>query len=285
MSKLKILGTGAAEGIPALFCQCELCMEARNRGGKNIRTRTSMMIGDKFKIDFPPDSNLHILKYGLDLGKLDYLLISHCHADHFDVEELENYSKTAAHIKRAKPLKLYFSQACYDHLIKTVTCFNNLENINPIEIEILEPYKRYETEELYFTPILVQHAPNQQCFNFFIEMKDGKNILYGMDAKKYPVESILFIKKCNIDICICDATHLYEPCGVHMYYNDVRAFQDFLKDNGILNENSKFIVNHFSHNGNNSQNGGNLQMLHENLEKIYGKSGILVAYDGMEIDI
>ena len=62
MAKLRILGTAAAEGLPALFCQCELCTEARKRGGKDLRTRTSMMIGDTFKVDFPPDSYYHMLR-------------------------------------------------------------------------------------------------------------------------------------------------------------------------------------------------------------------------------
>ncbi len=32
--KLKYLGTAAAEGIPALFCRCEMCAYARKAGGK-----------------------------------------------------------------------------------------------------------------------------------------------------------------------------------------------------------------------------------------------------------
>ena len=30
--KLQFLGTGAAEGIPAVFCECEACEEIRRRG-------------------------------------------------------------------------------------------------------------------------------------------------------------------------------------------------------------------------------------------------------------
>ncbi len=38
--KLKYLGTAAAEGIPALFCNCKHCASARELSGKNIRTRS-----------------------------------------------------------------------------------------------------------------------------------------------------------------------------------------------------------------------------------------------------
>jgi len=33
--KVKILGTAAAEGWPALFCRCPACQRARKLGGKN----------------------------------------------------------------------------------------------------------------------------------------------------------------------------------------------------------------------------------------------------------
>ena len=39
--KLVFLGTAAAEAIPALWCGCNICREARRRGGKDIRRRCS----------------------------------------------------------------------------------------------------------------------------------------------------------------------------------------------------------------------------------------------------
>jgi phosphoribosyl 1,2-cyclic phosphate phosphodiesterase len=32
---IQLLGTAAAEGIPALGCNCRVCATARERGGKN----------------------------------------------------------------------------------------------------------------------------------------------------------------------------------------------------------------------------------------------------------
>ncbi len=37
--KLTYLGTAAAEGWPAVFCNCPCCRQARVLGGKDIRTR------------------------------------------------------------------------------------------------------------------------------------------------------------------------------------------------------------------------------------------------------
>lgn len=71
--KIKILGTCAAEGWPALFCNCSSCQKARQLGGKNIRTRSSLQIDDLLKIDLPPDTLVHSYKYNMKLHKLRYL--------------------------------------------------------------------------------------------------------------------------------------------------------------------------------------------------------------------
>ena len=48
--KITFLGTAAAEGVPAIFCNCEYCQNARLKGGKNIRTRSQEIINEYIKI-------------------------------------------------------------------------------------------------------------------------------------------------------------------------------------------------------------------------------------------
>ena len=50
--KIKYLGTGAAEGIPAIFCNCSICKNAKNMKGKEIRTRCQAIIDEEIIIDF-----------------------------------------------------------------------------------------------------------------------------------------------------------------------------------------------------------------------------------------
>ena len=42
--ELQYLGTAAAEGWPALFCDCRICRHARETGGKELRTRTQSLV-------------------------------------------------------------------------------------------------------------------------------------------------------------------------------------------------------------------------------------------------
>ena len=57
--KIKYLGTAAAEGVPAIFCRCEVCRKSKAAGGRNIRTRSQSIIDDRLLLDFCPAPALH----------------------------------------------------------------------------------------------------------------------------------------------------------------------------------------------------------------------------------
>ena len=38
--KIQFLGTGAAEGVPAMFCACPVCKKIRSMGKQEVRTRS-----------------------------------------------------------------------------------------------------------------------------------------------------------------------------------------------------------------------------------------------------
>lgn len=80
--KLTFLGTGDAMGVPRLYCDCEVCMEARTTG-INRRYRSSVLVhgsDGEFMIDGGPDF-VHQMEL---LGKrqLRTMLVTHPHFDH-----------------------------------------------------------------------------------------------------------------------------------------------------------------------------------------------------------
>ena len=69
----QFLGTSAAEGVPAPFCSCKACEDAR-RHPENQRMRTSFRIDEKMLIDLGADANVQAMRYG-DFTKLEHGLI------------------------------------------------------------------------------------------------------------------------------------------------------------------------------------------------------------------
>lgn len=56
--KIHILDSAAAEGFPAMFCECDTCKRARAEGGRSIRARSQAVIDNTILIDFGPDTIL-----------------------------------------------------------------------------------------------------------------------------------------------------------------------------------------------------------------------------------
>ena len=102
--KIQYLGTAAAEGIPALFCQCDLCTKARKLRGKNLRGRSGMILDDSLMIDFPPDMLMYVFNLNIDLAKISDILITHTHSDHFHSAQLMmRLPGCFCHIKEGSP--------------------------------------------------------------------------------------------------------------------------------------------------------------------------------------
>ena len=66
MMRITILGSAAAEAVPSLWCQCEVCRQARQNGGKDLRRRTSYLIDQDTMIDFGPDAFWQSIAFGID---------------------------------------------------------------------------------------------------------------------------------------------------------------------------------------------------------------------------
>jgi phosphoribosyl 1,2-cyclic phosphate phosphodiesterase len=178
--KLKILGTCAAEGWPALFCDARM-PESRKLGGKNIRTRSSLQINDDLKIDFPPDTMSHVHKYGLELHNLKYLLVSHSHSDHLAVHDLEYMMEPFALPPVFESLKIFGNGASIKRIKNAQTekvsrhpgLLNEIHSFQ--ELDLL-PYK--------ISTLKAMHKPDEESLNYIIE-KDGKRVLYACDTGYY----------------------------------------------------------------------------------------------------
>jgi phosphoribosyl 1,2-cyclic phosphate phosphodiesterase len=83
MMDIIFLGTGAAEGSPAMYCRCQHCTTVRKTGGKDLRTRSALRIGELYQIDIGPDINWQLHTHGLDMHSIEHIFITHTHADYF----------------------------------------------------------------------------------------------------------------------------------------------------------------------------------------------------------
>lgn len=268
--KLTFLGTAAAEGFPAVFCNCEHCKQARKLGGKNIRTRSQSLINNDLLIDLPADTYHHFLENGILGDEIKYLFITHSHQDHLYPGELQTRKAPFAHNMSVAELNVYCSRGAYD-----VLSAKELENVKLHLVKAFEPVK---VDGYEVVPLPANHFQGDDAVFYII--KGEKTVLYAHDTGYFYEEVFEYIEKENIkfDFCTFDCTSVELPerdIDGHMAFENIGRVITRLKDMGAMDDNTISYVNHFSHNGN---------PLHENLERIAKPLNLNVSYDGLEVE-
>ena len=273
--KLQYYGTAAAEGWPGLFCKCQVCQEARRRGGKNIRTRAQACIDDRLLLDFGPDTYLHTIYGNLKLEQIHCCLITHSHEDHLCISEIGYRAHGYAGQVIPERFMFYGSRTVCDILGHMPSWENDPERIG---FQPVDPYQTFEVEGYQVTPLIASHAldetPPMICYIYAIE-KDGKRILYAHDTGYFPEKTWEWLEGRPFDLVSLDCTTLaYREGRTHMGIENVLEVKEKMIQIGCGKPNTHWIINHFSHNG---------VILHEELVDRMTPYGIEVSYDGMEV--
>lgn len=275
--KILYMGTAAAEGWPGLFCSCYVCSHARKVGGRNLRTRTQAMLDDDLLIDFPPDSYCHALKYGLDLGKLHTLLVTHSHMDHWFPTDIIHRHEHFGHGAQGV-LDIYGNEAVektfYDHIL--------IDRFKPHPIDDVVHFHRthggdhIQAGAWEIVAVPADHDKREEPL-VYICKKNGKTVFYGHDTgANLSQQAWDLLAQEKFDLISLDATMgLKSIGGYHMGLPDIEPFIQKMTQLGCVDEHTVKVVNHFSHNG---------EMTHDQLTAWGDERGILVAYDGMTIE-
>lgn len=277
--KLKYLGTAAAEGFPALFCQCPNCKKAPLLGGRNIRTRSQALLDDKLLIDFPPDTFLHQLYGGLRTDNIRSCIVTHAHSDHLYAPDLEMRKVNFAILDdETVPFTMYATRAGYDKIRSTLTdCRVQPERVQAVQIT---PGVRFEAEGFTILPLQAKHSPKTDPVVFVIE-KDGISLGYFHDTSILPEESWQQLSQLTHPMKLisldCTEGTLAEDSLGHMNLSQCIQTRDRLLAIKAADENTIFVLNHFSHNGCNT--------LYDDLVPIAEKEGFIVSYDGMTAEL
>lgn len=278
--KIKFLGTAAAEGFPSMFCRCDYCEEARKSGGKNLRSRSQLLINQDLLIDFPSDTYMHSQVHGLHMDEIKYLFVTHSHLDHFACEDLIMRGVAFAHNIKEPLLTVYGSEQVktpYDY-------FYEKEMFGPVRdgyrFECISTYQKITAGEYQVIPLPARHMTTEQAYIYLV-IQNEKAVLYATDTGMIYDEVFDFLKKENIylDMAIFDCTMVNNPTrdiDTHMDISRNVRCVERLRENGNIDKNTKLYATHFSHNGNPMQS---------ELEKQLLPYSIIPAYDGLEVEI
>lgn len=272
--KITYYGTAAGEGWPGIFCQCELCRQARRLGGKNIRTRSQALVNDDLLLDLPPDTYLHSLYNGLELSRVRSLLMTHSHADHCHAEDLELLREPFSHTYGGQ-MQVYGNETVGEAVRRACGSLGGeRERFQFHEAACNVPFG---AGDYTVVPLRATHDKRERCLFYRIAQGD-KAILYAHDTGAFTRENLdcLAQQPGKLSLVSLDCTCQKDRDGNnHMGLPDAVEQKERLLELGLADRHTIWVVNHFSHNGG---------WLHEELAAQAQRYGMIASYDGLSIE-
>jgi len=271
--KLIFLGTGAAEGIPAMRCRCERCRQARVLGCRELRQNSGLYIqgdrGERILIDCPSQTKARLNDFGVDDGELSHLLVTHYHQDHTNGFYFLAGNTAKNGVTVDSPLSVFLSRDSRDSLVEQ---FHPREAVS---FHIIRHMDRFRTGEISVTALETNHLAFSQgdegrvCLGFLLE-SSSSTVAYLADASRHlPSDTEALLREMKPDCLILECTFAGFPENTR--HLDIPAVLD-LKERIPA---KRIILTHISH-----RNLG-----HGELTALMEKHGIETAWDGMTAEI
>jgi phosphoribosyl 1,2-cyclic phosphate phosphodiesterase len=258
--KITFLGTSAAEQYPGVWCNCDYCRYAREKGGRNIRFTSSIHFADTCLIDFPADITDKALKFGVDLLPVDLLLCTHSHEDHFNpqmfvwrykfygVENLpedERYNAPCARFTDVPHLNIFGNRKIFR---KMEHIFNGRELADyALDFTIPQAYHEYHHGDVDFIPMIASHLDSEGERGFiYLVHAQGKSFMYATDSDAYIDRTRDCIKAHKVDAVIMEATFGLRKGDGHMTLERVKKEVEFFRASNIFTAEPRVILTHMS---------------------------------------
>lgn len=278
-------GTSAAEGIPAPFCRCGVCEQARKKKGVYQRKRTCFRLSDSVMVDLGADAVSQCMEWG-DINKVNHVLVTHTHDDHLNPHMI--MEAFWAKKDRNAPLHYYFTDKAFEiveqwrkntWILKGMVPRFEAEGV--VEFHQLRYGERTTIDGIGVTPFRGNHTGNigENTALYLLELPDGRNLFYGLDSGVYFPETIHALRAHRIDLFISEATcgmQLKRAGNTHMNLEDACDVARALYAQGTLHEKSVIYLTHINHST------GHDEMV-KGAEKLPFPVRTLITYDGMKI--
>ena len=281
--KLRYWGTAAAEGIPGAFCGCDVCTEAREKGGKYVRTRSQVLLDDCLLVDYGSDTYMNALRFGFDMSKLEHLMITHVHADHFYPAEFGMRGKNYAHNVSSEALVIHGSDEVRDAALKVDSIKAAVES-GRLVFDVMEPFESRDICGFKITALPATH-PTVKPYIYIFE-KQGKTLLLHNDSGYLKPEVMEWLASSGIKFDFVsyectfatrDATSKRTGETNHLGIPNILEERRRFIQNGNYKDSTRESITHFSHNTPTVGYGDMLGYADEH--------SFILAYDGLTIEI
>ena len=209
-----------------------------------------------------------------------WLLVTHSHTDHFYPAELVNRGGCYSHGMKSPTLDIFCNEAVRDYFYKAAGHELVPDVEQRLRFHIVRPFECVSAGPYRVTPLPAKHMDTEQALFYLIE-REGRSLLYAHDTGRFYPEVYEFLagRAAPLSAVSLDSTSGRFENGEndgHMGLPDAAAVRLRLLEAGAAGPNTRFIANHFSHNGG---------WLHDEFARNAAPYQIEPAYDGMTVEL
>lgn len=274
--KLQYLGTAAAEGLPGMFCDCPTCRRAAALGGRNRRTRSQALVDGRLLLDLPCDTYYHFMTHSIDQMAIENCLITHVHDDHFYPNEFAHLNtEKYSHPVPGWTMTVWGSPAVEQRLAPYLE-----KNGTLLKFRLVEPFRPFAVDGYTVTALKAAHTTQDP---YLYAIGDGaRTLLYAHDTGEFLPETMDYLRQSGLhfDLVSLDCTQAADTQFFEFHHlclpRDI-AVREALLQSGCADAGTRFVLNHFSHNGPTA--------CYDDFLPLAEAQGFAVSYDGMTIEV
>lgn len=279
--QVTFLGTAAATACPLVFCGCPACTAGWKHKGRDLRRRSSVLIGEDMLIDLGPDIMTAAFDFGADIRKVRFWLQTHAHSDHFDAGHLITRWEAYAS-EGIRPLDLVASPETIRQMSARLSLEEpgaSLEKAEWLDRLKIRVHPVCHGQQVTLGPRRVTAVESTHDIpggSLIYVIEEGvRAFLYATDTPRLSDRAVALLKRFRLDAAAID--HTYGP-GVNGsgHLNAKQAAEEIarLRGEGILKPEGRVFATHLSHEG---------MPPHEELTACTRTHGYEIAWDGLRI--
>lgn len=268
--KIKILGTSGSGGWPAMFCNGYASQRALEIGGKNLRSRSSILVDGILKIDFPPDTFHQAITYGFNFAGVKYLFLTRSSFNNFACDEFMNLNPFLVNRKNMDYLRIFGN-------VESISKLKKFDGDIHATLHEIEPFQVLNIGSFVIYPLKAMNNGDMYPLNYIIR-KGSRSVLYATDTGIYEEKTWKYLKGLNIELAIveCSQGPKKSAAAEKMGLPDVLIYKKKAEEIGLTGSHTRWMLTHFSHEGG---------LLHEEMEEVARPFGLEIAYDGLEVEL
>ena len=245
--RIRLLGTGSADGWPNPFCECDSCGTERSEG--RVRMPTSALVDDVIMIDSGPTAPYSASRAGISLTRVQHLVLTHGHPDHLAPSIL----LWREWISGLSTLHVWGPQMAID------LCRDWVGPHSPVTFHVIaaEEIVTLATHAGTYslTALAANHDPKGQdaiageALLYDLESPDGERLLYATDTGPFTPE-ILSAVHSRAYACVLVDESFGDKTDHGTGHFDLSTLPISLKaarENGAIADSTRVVAVHLSH--------------------------------------